>query len=59
MRTYGHRMHILQEGGAEPKELPEPVVEVLNKANLKLEDFDIEISKGDTATQRLRGRLLS
>lgn len=52
-------MHILQEGGPEPKELPEPVVEVLNKANLKLEDFDIEISKGDTATQRLRSRLLS
>ena len=59
MRTHGHCLHILQEGAPEPKELPEPVVEVLNKANLKLEDFDIEISKGDAATQRLRSRLLS
>ena len=52
MRTHGHCLHILQEGAPEPKELPEPVVAVLSKANLKLEDFEIEISEGDTATNK-------
>ena len=55
------------DGGLEAEELPEEVVEVLNKVNLKVEHFDINTDdddssenikkKEDTLIKKMKGKL--
>ena len=46
--------HLKEDNGLEAEELPEEVVEVLNKFNLKVEHFDINTDDDDDTTETTR-----